>query len=66
MAEAKGISTPLPGGIKLSKYGSDYISDPTHYRSIVGPLQYITVTRPEISYSVNKVCQFMGQPLESH
>ena len=32
----------------------------------MGALQYATLTRPEFSYSVNKVCQFMSQPLESH
>ena len=42
------------------------MTDPSLYRSIVGALQYATVTRPEISYSVNKACQFMSQPLESH
>jgi len=66
MTEAKGISTPLQGGLKLSKYGSDYFDDPALYRSIVGALQYITITRPEIGFSVNKVCQFMSQPLSDH
>jgi histone deacetylase 1/2 len=36
------------------------------YRSVVGSLQYATITRPEISFAVNKVCQFMSAPLESH
>lgn len=36
------------------------------HRSVVGALQYVTVTRPEIGYAVNKVCQFMAQPLSSH
>ena len=36
------------------------------YRSVVGALQYATITRPDIAYSVNKVCQFMSHPLESH
>ena len=36
------------------------------YRSIVGALQYVTITRPEISFAVNKVCQFMHNPLEVH
>jgi histone deacetylase 1/2 len=44
----------------------DTMSDPTLYRSIVGALQYETLTRPDIAFSVNKVCQFMSQPLESH
>ncbi|MCI31608.1 retrovirus-related pol polyprotein from transposon TNT 1-94, partial [Trifolium medium] len=36
------------------------------YRSVVGALQYATITRPENSFSVNKACQFLSQPLESH
>ena len=56
----------MVSALKFSKHGSDQLSDPTHYRSIVGALQYATVPRLEISYSVNKACQFMAQPLESH
>ena len=51
---------------KLSKSGNDLFSDPTFYRSAVGALQYTTITRPEISFAVNKVCQFMANPLETH
>ena len=32
----------------------------------MGALQYATLTRPEISYAVNKVCQYMANPLDSH
>jgi histone deacetylase 1/2 len=39
--------------------GSD---DSTNYRSIVGALQYITLTRPDIAFSVNKVTQFLHVP----
>ena len=66
MAEAKPISSPMVTNLKLSKNGDDLLSDPTMYRSVVGALQYATITRPEISFSVNKVCQFMSKPLESH
>ncbi|XP_062080773.1 uncharacterized mitochondrial protein AtMg00810-like [Humulus lupulus] len=66
MQEAKSQGTPMNAGLKLSTYGSDSVSDPSLYRSIVGALQYATVTRPEIAYSVNKVSQFMHNPLESH
>lgn len=65
MAEAKPISSPVVGGCKLSKEGADFFPDASLYRLIVGALQYATITRPEISYAVNKVCQFMAQPLES-
>jgi histone deacetylase 1/2 len=40
--------------------------DCTQYRSIVGGLQYLTLTRPDLSYSVNKVCQFLHAPTTEH
>nr|KYP56497.1 Retrovirus-related Pol polyprotein from transposon TNT 1-94 [Cajanus cajan] len=66
MAEAHPISSPMLSGCKLSKTGADLFHDPTLYRSVVGALQYATLTRPEISFAVNKVCQFMANPLDSH
>lgn len=58
--------TPMVSTAKLSKHGSDLIEDPHQYRSLVGALQYITLTRPKIAFSVNKVCQFPSAPLDSH
>ena len=66
MAEAQPISSPMVSGCKLTKTGADIFSDPTLYRSVVGALQYSTITRPELSFAVNKVCQFMANPLETH
>lgn len=58
MDGAKGISTPMVGGCKLTKHGSDYMTDPHLHRSMVEGLQHATITRSEISFSVNKVSQF--------
>ena len=66
MDKTKPISTPMVFGLKLSKHGSDKFSDPSLYRFVIGALQYATVTRPEISFCVNKACQFMAEPLDSH
>jgi hypothetical protein len=38
----------------------------TRYMSIVGGLQYLTLTRPTISFAVNKVCQFLHVPTDVH
>ncbi|CAJ2642451.1 unnamed protein product [Trifolium pratense] len=66
MENCKPIGSPMVSSYKLSKFGTDVMTNPTLYRSTVGTLQYATLTRPDISYSVNKVCQFMAHPLESH
>lgn len=38
--------------------------DPTLYRQLVGSLQYLTFTRPDLSFAVNTVCQKMQSPTE--
>ncbi|GKB00556.1 ribonuclease H-like domain-containing protein [Tanacetum coccineum] len=43
-----------------------HIADSTLYRSLAGALQYLTFTRPDISYAVQQVCLFMHDPREPH
>nr|KYP47850.1 Retrovirus-related Pol polyprotein from transposon TNT 1-94 [Cajanus cajan] len=66
MENSNSISSPMVSGCKLSKTGSEKFLDVSLYRYVVGALQFATITRPEISFSVNKVCQFMSNPLEQH
>ncbi|GJX74237.1 ribonuclease H-like domain-containing protein [Tanacetum coccineum] len=51
-----------------SKLGSDshLVSDPTLYQSLASSLQYLTFTRPDISYAVQQVCLYMHDPREPH
>lgn len=51
---------------KLSPYDGSPLDDPTTYHSIVGALQYVTLPRPNISFAVNQVCQFMPVPSNTH
>jgi hypothetical protein len=66
MLTAKPCSTPLQDGVQLSKMAGIPLEDPTQYRAILGALQYATVTRPGLTYSVNKVSQFFAQPTDMH
>ncbi|GJX15819.1 ribonuclease H-like domain-containing protein [Tanacetum coccineum] len=57
--------TPIDTEKKLGLEGSP-VTDPTLYRSIAGSLQYLTFTRPDLSYAVQQLCLYMHDPLEPH
>jgi hypothetical protein len=66
MLGCKPCSTPVIAGSKLSTNSGSTLSDPQEYRRLVGSLQYLTLTRPDICYAVNQVCQFMQAPRTEH
>lgn len=66
MLECKALDTPAEASLKLNYALDEKQVDATHYRSLVGSLIYATITRPDISYAVGLVSQFMQDPRESH
>jgi Reverse transcriptase (RNA-dependent DNA polymerase) len=66
MENANPIHTPMITGQQLSKFSGSRLSDPHIYRSTVGALQYATVTRPDLTFAVNKASQFMSEPTDEH
>uniref|UniRef100_A0A2N9HGK2 Reverse transcriptase Ty1/copia-type domain-containing protein n=1 Tax=Fagus sylvatica TaxID=28930 RepID=A0A2N9HGK2_FAGSY len=58
--------SPTVSGSKMSQFDGDPLSDGTEYKQIVGTLQYCTLTRPDIAFSVNQLCQFMHSPTSAH
>jgi histone deacetylase 1/2 len=68
MQLCKPVKTPLSTSEKLSVTGGTQlgVDDSTRYRSIVGALQYLRLTRPDLSFAVNKVCQFLHSPTTVH
>ncbi|KAJ8772626.1 hypothetical protein K2173_027803 [Erythroxylum novogranatense] len=65
MVDCQPMPTPLVQRVDLTSDATP-LSDPTHFRGLVGSLQYLTLTRPDLSYSVNFVSQFMQHPTMSH
>jgi hypothetical protein len=68
MDTCKAVSTPMLPSDKLLVTDGETLgaNDSTRYRSIVGALQYLTLTRPDISFAVNRVCQFLHSPTTAH
>jgi histone deacetylase 1/2 len=64
MKKCTTAPTPLSSSEKLSLTDGSLLGpdDITQYRSIVGALQYLTLTRLDISFSLNKVCQYLHAP----
>jgi hypothetical protein len=65
MTDCKPSTTPIDTSAKVSSDGPP-VSDATHYRSLVGALQYLTFTRPDIAYAVQQVCLYMHDPRKPH
>jgi len=59
MTGYKPISIPLEQNVKLNADEGDLVEDTTMYKRIVGNLIYMTITRPDSSYVVGVVSQFM-------
>ncbi|KAK8700422.1 hypothetical protein V6N13_018819 [Hibiscus sabdariffa] len=66
MLDANPAPTPMVTSPVLTSEDGDPCSNPTLYRQIVGILQHVCNTRPDIHFAVNKVSQFMQQPTEKH
>ncbi|CAL2247735.1 unnamed protein product [Prunus armeniaca] len=66
LLDCKPVSTPMTSKGSLSRTNGTLLGDPTPYRQMVGALQYLTMTRPDISYAVQHVSQFMGSPRDVH
>nr|XP_020164211.1 uncharacterized mitochondrial protein AtMg00810-like [Aegilops tauschii subsp. strangulata] len=66
MLNCKTAPTPIDTKAKVSALEGSLASDGAFYRSVVGALQYLTLTRPDLQYVVQQVCLHMHAPRDSH
>ncbi|XP_040948738.1 uncharacterized mitochondrial protein AtMg00810-like [Gossypium hirsutum] len=77
LGEAKSVCTPLEHNLKLTSIeydesvqtkvdGDDLVTDVKMYQRLLGRLIYLTNTRPDITFAVQHLSQFMHRPKKSH
>lgn len=66
MMGCRAIDTSMDPNVKLLPEQGEPLSNPEKYRRLVGKLNYLTVTRHDISFPVSVVSQFMTSPCQSH
>lgn len=52
--------------LKLQTSNEDLLTDPSVYRRLVGRLLYLTISRPYITFVVNKLSQLVSKPSKAH
>ena len=66
MLDYKPVDTPMDPNVKLVPGQGEPLRDPGRYRRLVGKLNYLTIIRPDISFPVNVVSEFLQSHCDSH
>nr|XP_043633114.1 uncharacterized mitochondrial protein AtMg00810-like [Erigeron canadensis] len=66
LTAAKPADTLFPSDIKLSLTSGKLLASAKSYRRLVRRLLYLTMTRPDISYPVQHLSQFVSNPTDEH
>lgn len=66
MNDCNIVTTPVAADLHLTKEGDGKLVESTLYKSLIGSLRYLTVTRPDIVYGVGLLSRYMEMPRESH
>ena len=62
----KLASAPMDPKVHLIATEGELLSDPSQYRRLIGRLLYLTLYRPDITFAVHRLSQFLSQPRVSH
>ena len=66
MLDCKPIDTPTDPNVKLVPGQGEPLRNPGGYRRLVGRLNYLTISRPDISFPMSVVSQFLQSPCDRH
>src|SRR5215469_1389870 len=66
MADCNPCYTPVCTSTTLRSDDGSALADGILYRSILGALQFVTLTRLDLNFAVNRLSQFMHKPSEIH
>lgn len=66
MSQAKPLPTPMVTHPPLTLSNDTPFSHPTQYRALVGSLQYLSLTRPDVAFAINRLSQYMQTPTDVH
>lgn len=66
LLDCKPADSPIDQNHRLVLTNSPDLTDPQTYRRLVGRLIYLMATRPDLTYDVHVLSQFMQTPKEEH
>lgn len=63
---SKSVKYPMLQNLKLTKDEGELLEDPSMYKRLIGRLLYLTITRPDLSFSIQVLSQYLESPRKPH